>query len=144
MKKAAFSGDQEAILVRAIQAAEEGNRGEVRVHVEPRCPREDPLDRAAELFAELGMSGTAADTGVLLYVATDDHRCAVVAGQGVLGAEDEGFWQGVADAIANGYGRNDPLAGFEMALLRIGELLRRAAPGKDVRGNELPDRVTST
>ena len=143
MRKGIFSPDQEAILVRAIGSAEEGNRGEVRVHVEPSCAREDPLDRAAELFAELGMSETAADTGILLYVATDDHRCAVVAGQGLHGAEDEGFWQRVADAIANGYGRNDPLAGFEMALLEIGELLRRAAPGADRAGNELPNRITS-
>lgn len=138
-----FDAEQEAILVRAIGDAEAGNHGEVRLHVEPRCPAEDPLERAAELFALLGMDETERDTGVLLYVATHDRACAVFAGEGVHGAESEGFWQEVADAIANGYRRNDPLAGLEMALLRIGALLREAVPGRDIAGDELPNLVST-
>ena len=131
------------MLVRAITDAELGNRGEVRVHVEPRCPHPDPIDRAAELFEELGMRETAADTGVLLYVATATRDCAVFAGAGIHGASDDDFWQGVADGLARGFARRDPVAGFEMALLQIGELLREAAPGDDLAGDELPNRVSS-
>lgn len=137
-----FDKDQEAILMRAIAAAEAGNRGEVRLHVEPHCPREDALTRAAEIFRELGMEDTAADTGVLLYVATEDRECAVFAGEGIHGKEEPAFWQGVADAVANGYRRNDPVPGFEMALLRIGALLRQVVPGDDTEGNELTDAVS--
>lgn len=141
---AAFEPEQEEILVRAIAEAERGNRGEVRVHVERVCPHEDAMDRAAELFEALGMSETAADTGVLLYVATESRECAVFAGEGVHGAREDGFWQGVADGLARGYRRNDPVAGFEMALLQIGALLREAAPGEDAAGDELPNAVTTS
>ncbi len=139
-----FEPEQEAILVQAITDAERGNRGEVRVHVEAESPYEDPMDRAEELFGELGMGETAADTGVLLYVATDDRECAVYAGEGIHAAKDPGFWQEVADGLALGYGRQDPIAGFEMALLRIGELLREAVPGEDTAGDELPNAVTTS
>ena len=138
-----FTGEQAKILVHAIAEAEAHNRGEVRVHVERRCPHADPLERAAEVFVALGMNETEDDTGVLLYVAVEDRSCAVFAGEGVLGARAEGFWQGVADAVANGYRRNDPVAGIEMALLRIGALLREHAPGEDAAGDELSNAVTS-
>ena len=90
------------------------------------------------------MTETAADTGVLLYVATEARTCAVFAGEGIHGATEDGFWQEVSDAIANGYSRNDPVAGFEMALVRIGALLREQVPGEDVAGDELPNAVTTS
>lgn len=139
-----FEPAQEAILVQAIIDAERGNRGEVRVHVEGESPYEDPMDRAEELFVELGMAETAADTGVLLYVASDDRECAVYAGKGIHAAKEEDFWQEVADGLALGYKREDPIAGFEMALLRIGELLRASVPGEDSAGDELPNMVTTS
>jgi len=130
--------------VQAIADAERGNRGEVRVHVEGVCPYEDAMARAEELFEELGMPETAADTGVLLYVARESRECAVFAGTGVHGAGDDGFWQGVADAVAIGYSRNDPVSGFEMALLRLGDLLRHAVPGEDTAGDELRNAVSGS
>ncbi|MCA9610622.1 MAG: TPM domain-containing protein [Myxococcales bacterium] len=143
-RKKIFEPDQEAILVRAIADAERRNRGEVRVHIERFCPETDAMDRAAVLFELLGMEETAADTGVLLYVATESRECAVFAGEGIVGAREPGYWQGVADALARGFARHDPIAGFEMALMQIGELLREVVPGDDAAGNELPNAVSSS
>jgi uncharacterized membrane protein len=139
-----FTPAQERLLTQAIAEAEEGNRGEIRVHVEAECPADDPVERAAALFEELGMSATEDDTGVLLYIATASRACAVFAGEGVVGAEEPAFWNEVAEAIALGFGRKDPVAGIEMALLRLGQLLRRVVPGEDAAGNELPDLVTTS
>lgn len=126
----------------AIAEAESGNRGEVRVHIEEFCAG-DPLERAGEIFAELDMNETTEDTGVLLYVATVDRACAVFAGSGIHGARDPEFWQEVADAVAGGYRRGDPLAGIEMALLEVGQVLRERVPGEDSAGDELPNAVTT-
>jgi uncharacterized membrane protein len=133
---------EEARIVEAIRRAERGNRGEVMVHVERRCKGGDALARAAELFESLGLRRTAADTGVLLYVAVDDRRAAVFAGQGVYGAAKPDFWKGVVDAVVTGCRRGDLVTGLEGALERVGGLLFTAAPGEDVAGNELPDRVS--
>ncbi len=143
-RKKLFEPDQEALLVRAIADAERGNRGEVRVHIERFCPEPDAMDRAAELFELLGMAETAEDTGVLLYVATESRDCAVFAGDGIVGAREAGFWQRVSDGLARGFARHDPIAGFEMALMQIGEVLREVVPGDDAAGDELPNAVSTS
>ncbi len=133
---------EEARLIAAIRAAERDNRGEVQVHLEEGCPGE-AVDRAAALFAELGLAETRDGTGVLLYLAIRDRKAAVYAGHGVHGAAAPDFWQSVIDRVSEGFAAGDGIAGLEVAIGRIGELLRQAAPGDDEAGNELPDRVTS-
>ncbi|MEM1414481.1 MAG: TPM domain-containing protein [Myxococcota bacterium] len=128
-------------VVDAIRDAERGHRGEIRVHVEARC-KGDALARAAALFEELGMRGTAGDTAVLLYVALASRKVAVFAGEGIHGAGAEGFWDEVAGVVAEGFGKGAPVEGLTGAVARIGELLRTHAPGPDREGNELPDAVT--
>ena len=142
--KELFGTAESALLVEAISAAERGNRGEVRVHVEARCPEQDALDRARELFHQLGMDRTRDDTGVLLYVAFEDRRAAVFAGSGIHGAAAKGFWQEVVDEIADGFRGGEPLDGFRAALEAIGSLLRQHASGDDAAGNELPNQVTTS
>ncbi len=139
-----LSEKDEARLVEAIGRAERGSRGEVGVHVERHCEGGDALRRATSLFETLGMGKTAAGTGVLLYVALEDRRAAVYAGPGIHGAADPDFWQTVVDAVAAGGRRGDMLSGLETALERVGGLLLTAAPGEDVAGNELPDRVSQS
>jgi uncharacterized membrane protein len=133
--------DQERRLIEALGLAERGNRGEVRVHLEGRCAPAAPLERAAEVFEELGMGETSLGTGVLLYVAEDDRVAAVFAGPGVHGAKDEGFWQEVVDVVAEGYREGRKVDGLLRALEKVGDLLRAAAPGDSLE-NELPDAVT--
>ena len=128
----------------AIRRAEQGNRGEVLVHVERRCEGADALARSARLFDTLGMRRTAADTGVLLYVAVEDRKAAVFAGRGVHGAARPGFWQSGTDSVAEGFNRRDAVGGLVTAVELIGGLLLTAVPGEDVAGNELPDRVSQS
>lgn len=142
MKSGLASGDRDRV-VEAIGQAEEGNLGEVRVHIEPECPAEEPLDRARELFAELGMRDTEERTGVLLYIADVDHKCAVFAGKGVYESRDQDFWSHVIDEVAEGYRRGAPVEGIVEALEEIGDVLREQVPGEDVAGNELPDEVST-
>lgn len=137
-----LSKAEEARLVEAIRRAEEGHRGEVVVRLERSCRGGEPLARAAQVFEDLGMRRTAADTGVLLYVAVADRKAAVYAGQGVHGAAQPGFWQEVVDGLAQGFREGAPVVGLETAIERIGGLLRTAVPGEDTRGNELPDVVS--
>jgi uncharacterized membrane protein len=132
-------------IAQAITEAEKGHRGEVRVHLERRCPKTmEPAARAAELFESFGMSRTQQDTAVLLYVAFDDGRSAVHAGSGIANAGAPGFWQAVAEQIDRGFSIGEPLAGICAALEQIGEMLREHAAGEDVAGNELPDTVTTS
>jgi uncharacterized membrane protein len=136
--------DDDARVVEAIRAAERGSRGEIRLHLERRCPAAEPLDRARALFAELGMHETAEATGVLLYVALRPRVACVFAGQGVHGAAEAGFWDEVVDRVGRGFAEGRAAEGLIDSIGRIGDLLRRVVPGDDVRGNELPDAVSTS
>lgn len=127
-------------IVQAIALAERGHRGEIQVYLEARYPGIGPVARAAQLFEALGLDKTRDGTGVLLYVATADHRTAVWAGPGVFGARDPGYWRDVSKAVADGYRADQPVAGIVAALDKLRTLLAVAAPGPD-RGNEHPNRV---
>lgn len=142
LRRRILSREEERIVVQAIGEAEKGNRGEVRVHLESRCPVDDPLVRAGELFYELGMQRTAGGTGVLLYVAERDRRAAVFAGPGIHGAAEKNFWQDAVNIVAEGFSTGEPARGIIRALGMIGALLREKVPGEDLSGNELPDEVT--
>lgn len=140
-KKTWLSPREEEQVVRAITRAEEGHRGEVQVFIEGRFQGDGPLERAAELFAQLGLNQTRDGTGVLLYIAGEDRRVAVWAGPGVHQAREPGFWQQVVDEVAHGFARGERAAGIEAGLMQVRELLLEAAPGEDTAGNELEDRV---
>ena len=141
LKSGLRSSDEEK-LVEAIDRAEEGNRGEVMVHVEAECPTEEPLARAEELFGELGMHETEDRTGVLLYVADMDRKCAVYADEGIFESCGQDFWDHVVDEVAEGYREKKPIAGLVQAVDEIGDVLREQVPGEDTEGDELPDEVS--
>jgi uncharacterized membrane protein len=141
IKRRYLTAAEEARVVNAITAAEHGHRGEVQVFLEARYPGDGPLDRARALFEELGLNATREGTGALLYVAVDDHRAAVWAGPGLYHASSPDFWKAATDAVAHGFKTGDRAGGLIRALAAIGDLLLQAAPGDDVYGNELEDRV---
>lgn len=143
--KQLLTAADDARLVAAIAAAEKGSRGEVRVHLERRCPTADPLDRARDRFAHLNMHATADATGVLLYVALSPRVACVFAGEGVHGAANEGFWDEVVDCVGRGFADGRAAAGLLEAIDRVGALLRRVVPDDgDARGNELSDEVSTS
>jgi|GEM_PF-450436 len=132
----------EEILTAAIAAAEKGNRGEVRLHLEHRSPHRDVVQRARELFFNLGMDRTEEETGVLLYVALKDRRAAVFAGAGIFGSQKPEYWQKIIDRVSRGFAEGDIAAGLIEALTMTGDLLREKVPGDDGAGNELSNRVS--
>ena len=66
----------------AIAQAELTTSAELRVHLEDNC-KEDPLDRAAYLFEKLEMHKTALRNGVLIYVAFQDRKLAILGDAGI-------------------------------------------------------------
>ena len=143
LSKRALSNADEQLLVDAIKDAERGNRGEVCVHIEAHCKGE-ALERAAEVFHQLGMAETSESTGVLLYIASKSRKAAVFAGAGIHPAAEESFWADVVDGVTSGFAKRSPIQGLLSAVEMIGALLRDSVPGEDKSGNELPDRVSQS
>jgi len=86
-----LSTDQEKQIADAIERAETGTTGEIRVHIERRC-KEDPLHRAIELFGDLGMHETNQKNGVLIYISINDHKLAIYGDEGIHSIVGDTFW----------------------------------------------------
>lgn len=133
-----FSERERHGIAAAIRNAESRTSGEIRVHVERRCPA-DPLLRAKELFSALGMHRTARRNGVLIYLAVRDRRFAVVGDEGFHRAVPERFWEEVASEMERHFKAGRFLEGIHGLIDRISAELGRHFPRTPDDLNELPD-----
>lgn len=92
-------------IVHAIIAAEAETSGEIRVHLERRVPRRrdnkrgDVFRRAREVFQHLGMHRTPHRHGVLIYLALEDRKVALVGDEGIHGRVGDEYWARVRDLM---------------------------------------------
>ena len=134
--------DEEQQIIDAIAKAEEKTSGEIRVHIERHCEK-DPLPRAAEIFHDLGMDETQFENGVLIYVATEDHKVAVYAGKGIHTQVEEGYWDDILALIIQHFKKDAFEQGIEQAVHKVGDKLAEQFPFHQKGGeNELPDDIS--
>lgn len=133
-----FSERERHGIIAAIRQAESQTSGEIRVHVEGRCPG-DPALRAQQLFAALGMHRTMRRNGVLLYLAARDRKFAVVGDEGIHRAVPDRFWEEVAAEMERHFRAGRFLEGMCGVIERIGAELARHFPRTPEDRNELPD-----
>ncbi len=125
----------------AIAAAEAATSGEIRVHLDPRCPGE-ALARAALVFERLGMHRTAARHGVLIYVSVEDHKLAVLGDRGIHERVGQAYWDGLVAAVLVHFRDGRFRDGLAHAVGEVGAVLGRHFPRRPDDVNELPDRVS--
>lgn len=125
----------------AIAEAERNTSGELRLHVESRCP-EDVLDRAAYIFEKLEMHKTADRSGVLLYFALNDHKFAIIGDAGINRQLPPGSWDSVRDAMLPHFKLGAYVHGLVLGLKMAGDLLSTKFPRKSNNQNELPNEVS--
>ena len=128
-------------VIAAIQAAERGTSGEIRVHVERRCAG-DAIGAARRWFHRLGMAATTERNGILFYVAVDDRAFAVVGDSGIHEKVGHAFWDALRDAIGDAFAKGDPAEGLTRAIEEAGLRLSEHFPRRGDDRNELPDKVS--
>ena len=136
-----LSSDDELAIVQAIQEAEKKTSGEVRVHIEKKCPKKDPIKRAISLFQKLGMHKTDLRNGVIVYVATEDHLLAIWGDEGIHAKVGQEFWENTLISLQEEFKANQIKNGLTKALLDIGKKLQRHFPYQKDDKNELDDSI---
>ena len=134
--------EQEKTIVYAIQQAESATSGEVRVHLEPRCKADDPVERAKQVFAELKMHETELHNGTIIYVATKDHKLAIWGDQGINEKVGQEFWNEELELMKKYFSAGDYETGLEEAVLKVGEKLKEFFPYQKDDINELSDDIS--
>jgi uncharacterized membrane protein len=137
-----LSDTQKAEIIKAIQLAERNSSGEIRVHIEKICPMPNVLDRAAEVFSEIGMINTAQQNGVLFYLSIDDRKFAVLGDKGIDKVVPENFWEFTKELLRNHFSQGLFTEGLVKGIHSAGEQLKHFFPYQSDDINELPDDIS--
>ncbi len=142
MENVVFTPEQQHQIMEAIREAELATSGEVRLHVEAKCPEGDPVKRAIEVFAHLGMHQTREQNGVLFYLAVDDRKFAVIGDKGINEKVPAGFWDSTKDLLRHHFRQGQLTDGLCRGIVEAGLQLKAFFPRQDDDVNELPDDIS--
>ena len=138
-----FSPDDLDTIARAVAVAEAATSAELRVHLERRVPAgADPMARAREVFAALGMHRTAERNGVLIYLAVEDHKLAIVGDEGIHTRVGAPYWEHVRDLMLERLRTGAARDAVLMAVGDVGAVLRQHYGRRPDDTNELSNEVS--
>jgi uncharacterized membrane protein len=143
-----FSHDDLEAITAAVRAAEQGTSGEIRVHLERRIPRPpgapagEALARATHVFHHLRMHDTEHRNAVLIYLAVEDHKLAIVGDEGVHARVGDEYWHRVRDHMVEGLRRGAAREAVVHAVTDVGLVLAKFFPPTPGRRNRLGDDVS--
>lgn len=135
-------------VTEAIRRAEARTSGEIRVHLERRvhrvrgAPPGDALARARHVFARLGMHRTKERHGVLIYLAVEHRKLAVVGDQGIHDCVGEQHWARVRDLMVEKLRAGAPRDALLSAIAAVGAELTRHFPRRPGDADELSNQVS--
>jgi uncharacterized membrane protein YgcG len=139
--KTYFTKEQTEDIILAIKNAELDTSGEIRVHIEDKCPGE-VLDRAAVIFKKLKIHKTELRNGVLFYLAVKNRKFAVLGDAGINEVVSENFWDDVRDILLNHFRENRFADGLVEGITLAGQQLKKHFPYQKDDVNELPDEIS--
>jgi uncharacterized membrane protein len=141
MAKSFFSEAEQQQIIESITQAEAKTNGEIRLHIEAYCPK-DPYERAKELFEQLNIHQTEHRNGVLIYVAYEDHKLAILGDKGIYGKTGPNFWVEEKDLLVSYFKQNAYATGLCRAIADVGEKLSVFSPKTAKNVNELPNDIS--
>lgn len=136
-----FTAEEQEEIVSYIRAAELRTSGEVKVHIEPYC-KTDPMFRAQQLFEEIGLTHTRDRNGVLIYVAYQDHKFAILGDKGIHDKVGQEFWDSTRDAMREHFSQGKFAKGLCAGIEKAGTELKKLFPYREDDQNELEDSIS--
>ena len=142
MQNNPFSSAEQQRIVEAIRQAEKATSGEIRVHVEAHCEAADPVARAVEVFAQLGMHQTKDQNGVLFYLAYTDRKFAIVGDKEIDARVPANFWESTKELLRSHFAAGHYADGLSQGIGRAGQQLKQYFPYATDDTNELSDDIS--
>ena len=136
-----FTETEQKLIVDAIKAAEKNTSGEIRVHLESICWG-DSMKRAQKVFNKLGMNKTKDQNGILIYIATENRKMAVIGDAGIhkkLGTE---YWDKIVQGLISKFKEGHKGEGLAEAIIDCGNQLKQHFPYSSDDKNELNDSIS--
>jgi len=136
-----FSELEKQQLIKAIEQAEQSSSGEIRLHVDLSCSR-PPVERAIECFEQLGMTATEERNGVLIYLALQDRKFAIIGDKGINEKVPGNFWDATRDLMLSYFKKDMLVEGLCRGIMHAGEQLQLHFPLSENDANELSNDIS--
>lgn len=136
-----FSKKDISEIMSSISEAEKNTSGEIRVHFDDFCPT-NIIDKAIEVFHLLKMEKTKQKNGVLVYVAIDDKKLAIIGDIGINSKVGSSFWEDVKNIMIKHFKDDKIKEGVCKAVESIGMKLKDLFPYQKDDVNELPNDIS--
>lgn len=142
-KKTLIDTDDQERIVAAIRTAEAATTGELRVYVESHCGYVDAMDRAKEVFTNLGMEKTERRNAVIVYLAIKDKQFAIMGDKEIYEkAGGPQFWSDAATHLKMNLKAGKFAEGLVVCVNELGAALAKHFPyDPAIHKNELPDEI---
>ncbi len=127
-------------LQKAVADAEKQTSGEIRLYFEKKC-HGNPIDRALQVFQELGMHQTVLHNAVLIYVAYKSRHFAIIGDEAIHSVVQQKFWDEMHQIAQKHFTNNDAVEGLSLIISRIGTELKNYFQHRNDDINELPDEI---
>ena len=141
MARDLFSEQEQQQIVAAVKEAELNTSGEIKVHIERKC-KEDVLDHAAFMFDQLEMQNTELRNGVLIYLAVEDRKLAILGDAGINMKVPKDFWDATRDFMITNFKEGKFTEGLAGGIKLAGEQLKEHYPYQSDDTNELSDDIS--
>lgn len=132
---------QEQQIILAIQEAEKGTSGEIRVHIEKNTEK-PTLERAKEVFLYLKMDQTKQRNAVLFYVAVESKQFAIIGDTGIDKVTPDNFWNEEMKLVTTLFSQNNNREALVQGINKVGEKLKQFFPYQSDDTNELSDTIS--
>jgi uncharacterized membrane protein len=116
-------------IAAAVGRVESATTAEVRVHLERAVPgAKATLGRAQEVFRRLQMHKTRDRNGVLVYLALDDRKLAIVGDAAIHARVGGAYWEAVRDLMVRHLRAEAPRDAVVHAVEDLGRVLAQHFP----------------
>ena len=128
-------------IAEAITVAERCTSGEICVHVTPHC-RGDVMRRAERVFNGLGLYATRHRNAVLIFVAYDDRRLAILGDTSINAVVPKGLWDDEVRQLVQALQEGKVVDALCESIARMGNVLGKYFPAEPDDKNELSNEVS--
>ncbi|MDP2087926.1 MAG: TPM domain-containing protein [Flavobacteriaceae bacterium] len=137
-----LSESEEQQIVEAIRNAEKNTSGEIRVHIE-KLNEKPTIERAQEVFYWLNMQETEFQNGILIYIAYETRKVAIIGDKGIHSFVGDDFWNAENDLLIHYFKQEKYADGIAVVVEHIGAKLKEFFPYNKDDKNELSDEISN-
>lgn len=136
-----YNDSDKIAISKAIEDAEYQTSGEIRVHVDKKCSG-DPVKEAISHFNRLKMFNTKDRNGILIYVANEDRKLAIIGDKNINEKVPNNYWENTKNQLIESFKKEDYVKGLVQAITDVGEKLKSYFPYQEDDLNELTNELS--